>query len=84
MKYFLVAYNRASGQSEIMQEFSTDERSEAMRARFRAEERFLDQPSVEVVVLGSRSRISLSETHARYFRSAKNLVDDAVAKSPTG
>lgn len=84
MKYFLVAYDRSSGESEIVQEFSADERSAAMRARFLAEKRFDGRPSVEVVVLGSRSRNNLSKTHARYFTSAKTLVADAAAKAATG
>jgi hypothetical protein len=78
MRSFLVVYNRRTGANDV-REFPVGQGREAIRARFQEERTHRTDPDIEVVVLGSRSREELMKTHSRYFRSARQIVEDAVA-----
>lgn len=78
MKYFLVVYNRLRGGivGEI-EEFA--DQTKALHARFATEVEHGHDPNIEVVVLGARTREDLESTHARYFKSVTELIDQARA-----
>jgi hypothetical protein len=78
MKYFLIVYNRKTGDVQ-MRRFPAEQRAAAMRARFKAEQSHLDDPEIEVVVLGSASKENLKRTHGRYFSSTGDLLRGAQA-----
>jgi hypothetical protein len=78
MRNFLVIYNRRTGVNSV-REFPPGQGRQAIRARFEEERRHRDEPDIEVVVLGSKSRDELMKTHSRYFRSARDLVSGASA-----
>lgn len=76
MRNFLVVYNRRTGKSEV-QEFPEGCGREAIRQRFAQERAHHGDPDIEVVVLGSSSRDELLKTHSRYFRSAREILENA-------
>jgi hypothetical protein len=78
MRSFLIIYNRRTGSNDV-QEFPVGHGREAIRVRFEEERKHRNDPDVEVVVLGSRSREELMKTHSRYFRSAQQMVESARA-----
>jgi hypothetical protein len=78
MRSFLVVYNRRTGANKV-REFPAGHGREAIRARFEEERRHSGDRDIEIVVLGSQSREDLMKTHSRYFRSAQQIVEDAVA-----
>ena len=78
MQYFLIVYNRRSGAVLQQRIFPARRRAEAMRARFKAEDKYRDDPDIEVVVLGAESAEHLRQTHARYFGAASDLVSRAA------
>ncbi|TDP68788.1 hypothetical protein [Actinokineospora alba] len=72
MEYTLVVYNRAEGR--LVKESTFARRSDAMAARFEAEQANSDSTgNIEIVVLGARSREDLMQTHSRYFVSLSEL-----------
>jgi hypothetical protein len=72
MNYFLVTYNRRTGQHDVKQ-FGM-ERVNALRARFALEREHHGNPDIEIVVLGSDSLQTLEKTHPRYFRTLSDLT----------
>ncbi len=80
MSYFLIVYDRSTGDVELKQ-YGDHERERAMRDRFKRELAERDRPEVEVVVLGAASLDALRNTHARYFRTARQLAEDAFSDS---
>lgn len=78
MNYFLIVYNRRSGQSAV-REFGPDEREAALHERFRLEAA-RDDRDIEVVVVGSPSLEVLRRTHGRYFNSVEKLAGVAAAE----
>ena len=76
MRNFLVIYNRRTGANTV-QEFPEGCSREAIRQRFAAEREHRGDPDIEVVVLGSSSREELEQTHSRYFRSAREILEHA-------
>lgn len=64
MAYFLLVYNRMTGQVDEQVEF--EDSDEAVRERFKREAAGLPA-DVEVVVLGASSFEALHTTHGRYF-----------------
>lgn len=74
MRYFLVVYDQRAGRLLELDEFGAEERAEALRQRFAREALELDNPSIEVVVLGAESRNALRRTHGRYFQTAAELA----------
>ncbi|RBY78690.1 hypothetical protein DQ238_11470 [Geodermatophilus sp. TF02-6] len=78
MTSFLVQYDRRTGAYDIT-EFAGDEaRHEALSARVKAEAN-RSSSDIEVVVLSADSLDELKRTHGRYFRSAPELLRDAIA-----
>lgn len=74
MNYFVVVYDRLSGESSVLRTFSAEERAQAMQNRFELEDEFKDRPNVEIVVLGADSQDSLMRTHSRYFKTAREMI----------
>ena len=73
MKYFLIKYNRRTGEHEL-KDFGA-RRGEAMSARFKLERKLRSRPEMEIVVLSSDSRESIERTHSRYFHTAGELAE---------
>jgi len=73
MSHFLVVYDRSTGELELT-EFGEDQADRASRARLERELAERTHPEVEVVVLTSPSRAALERTHARYFKSVRELT----------
>ena len=73
MSYYLVVYDRSTGDVEV-EKFADEERDLALRRRFVHERQQRNRPEVEVVVLGSESREALERTHARYFKTVQELA----------
>ncbi len=74
MPYFLLVYDQLQGKLLEFQEFQDDERLEALKARFEREIHTLRESHLEVVVLGASSRLALERTHARYFKSPREIA----------
>jgi len=74
MNYYLLVYDRRDGSQLRFDEYPHQRRSEAIEERFREERNHRDDPEIEVVVLGSKSRESLMKTHSRYFKSLGDLA----------
>jgi hypothetical protein len=78
MKHFLIVYDRPTGKTLELKEFSEAEEAAANAARFEWELRTRAQPEIEVVVLDSDSLQTIQRTHARYFKSFPELVQDLI------
>lgn len=76
MPQFLVVYNQLTGEVEL-QEYADDAREEALERRFALELEHRLDPHIEVVLLGARSEDVLRRTHARYFKTVRELVENA-------
>ena len=74
MSYFLLVYDRR--QQRLLSERVFAEHRQALRSRFSEERRRSGEADVEVVVIGAGSREDLQRTHARYFRSPRDLAGD--------
>ena len=82
MKYFVLTYDRRSGDACIRAVFSADARAEAMGRRFALEAtEAAANEDLEVVVLGAESEDDLRRTHERYFASAADLLSKAGSLS---
>ncbi len=76
MSYFLLVYDRMTGAVDVTD--YGDQRDRAMRDRFQRELAERTRPEVEVVVLSAASRQALESTHARYFRSVRELAESGL------
>ena len=76
MSYFLIVYDRSSGEY-LLRDFGTS-REAALKARFDAEQA---SPEAEVVVLSAESRKTLERTHARYFHSTATMARAGAKKA---
>jgi hypothetical protein len=76
MAYFLVRYNRRTGESQV-DEYGGD-RARAMNARFELERVHRSDQDMEFAVLASNSRESIEQTHPRYFRSVHELATGGI------
>ena len=77
MKSFLLVYDRKAGKLLLDEEFAIDARDEALRKRFELEEQHRTDPNIEVVVLNAESREVLEHTHGRYFKTLRELIEQA-------
>jgi len=77
VNYFLVIYDRASGEVHL-RDFGMA-REQALKARFEAEQSGLNDET-EVVVLSAASRDDLERTHSRYFHSVSELARAGAKK----
>ena len=76
MPQFLVVYNQLTGEVEFS-EYADDAREEALERRFALERDHRLEPHIEVVLLGARSEDVLKRTHARYFKTVRELAESA-------
>jgi hypothetical protein len=77
MKLFLLIYDRKRGVLVETREYPGEQRKEALRARFEAEDAHRGDEDLEVVLLGAASFADIQKTHSRYFRSATELLHEA-------
>jgi hypothetical protein len=73
---FLIVYNQLTGKVEL-KEYADDAREEALERRFALEREHRLEPHIEVVLLGARCEDVLKRTHARYFKTVRELVESA-------
>ncbi len=78
MSFFLVVYDRSTGELRELTEFSKDEAARARWERLKRELAEREHPEIKVVVLTSPSRKALERTHARYFKSVSELTATAL------
>ncbi|GGO27140.1 hypothetical protein GCM10010116_54470 [Microbispora rosea subsp. aerata] len=76
MNHYLLVYDRRHGRILHAQPYRNTR--DALRGRFAAERQHLGNPDIEVVVLGARSWDALKHTHARYFKTVKDLAASAL------
>ncbi len=75
MSYFLLVYDRRDGR--LIREpavFADADAGLALKARFEMEDEQRAHPNIEVVLLGSDSLETLRSTHARYFKSLRQIA----------
>lgn len=75
MRQFLLVYQRSTGELLLAEDLG-DDRTEAMRRRAERERREKDDPDVEVVVLSGADAEAIKRTHARYFKSVREIAED--------
>jgi hypothetical protein len=75
MNYFVLVYNRRHGVAKIKRVFTSADRTEALRYRFKLEAMHRGDTDIEIVVLGAESEADLRTTHARYFTTAVDLLE---------
>jgi hypothetical protein len=73
---FVLQYDRSQGQIVEQQEFADSEGALARDARLRADLAALGDPNLEIVTLQAESREALLKTHARYFKTIRELAED--------
>jgi len=74
--YFLIVYDRGTGEKVDMLTFASDREEEARDERFRLELSFHRKGAdVEVVLLQADDEQALRHTHRRYFTGARALSD---------
>ena len=74
---FLIAYDRSKG--EVIEEkiYDNAEIEHANADRLRQEIRHSPDSGIEIVILQSDSREELERTHARYFKTVRQLQQSA-------
>lgn len=70
----MVVYDRSTGELRELTEFGADEADHAARTRLERELAERTHPEIEIVVVTSPSRKALERTHARYFKSVRELT----------
>lgn len=65
--YFLIRFDRAEGRQVDLREFTNS--NEAVAAYSAEEEEYVDQPHMDIVLLGSSSIETVKKTHGNYFDS---------------
>jgi hypothetical protein len=80
MSSFLLVYDRARG--ELLQEREFSDSGAALTERFRLEREYERDKNIEIVVLESESAELIRQTHARYFRTASELIRELAAFFP--
>ncbi len=79
MKYFLLVYDRDSARLvEEPRAYEAGEQEQAFRDRLDRELRERDHPNMEVVLLVADSRKQLETTHARYFKTEREIAAAGV------
>lgn len=67
MTYFVLVFDRMRGVILEREEYAAEERPRAWAATDRLTAKYIRDPNVEVVLLGSASEAELRATHGRYF-----------------
>jgi hypothetical protein len=78
LKHFLVVYDIRAGKADVVP-FDVNYDA-ALEAYNRAEEKYRDDPNVEVVLLGSDSIETVERTHSSYFELSEAHIDQIVAR----
>jgi hypothetical protein len=78
MKFYVVRYDRRTGQAVLEPFDGDDARARALSRRFEIES---DDADNEVVVLSAESEDDLQRTHARYFHSVHDMAGRASKRS---
>ena len=76
MPQFLIVYNQTTGDVTV-DRYDDDARDLAQQRRFALEREHRLEPHIEVVLLGARSEDVLHRTHARYFKTVRELMETA-------
>lgn len=76
MKQFLLVYDRKTGKITNLQEYDEGEHRRALEDRFNVEASTRND-DLEVVVLRADSLEALKQTHGRYFKTPRQLIEDA-------
>lgn len=76
MPQFLIVYNRKTGDVTI-DRYDDEVRQLAQERRFALEIEHRLEPHIEVVLLRARSEDIIRRTHARYFKTVRELVESA-------
>ncbi len=78
---FLIEYNRSEGRIVTFRDFDDSQRLEAEDSQLE-KELDLNRKGIdhEVVLLQAASEEALQLTHARYFRSLREMLESAVAQ----
>jgi hypothetical protein len=79
MPQFLIVYNQLTGDVNVTP-FTDEERDVAREQRFALEREHRLDPHIEVVLLSARSEDVVRQTHARYFKSVRELVESALGE----
>lgn len=80
MKTFLVVYDRLRAELIEIREYDSIEQALMDRLMLEIKERHRLR-EIEIVVLEASSLETLHKTHARYFKSARQLLEQAGAAS---
>ena len=75
MSHFLIVYRRSTGERESTDDLGSD-RAEALRVLFEREARERGDSDLEVILLSAPSLDALKTTHARYFKTVRELAAD--------
>jgi hypothetical protein len=75
MKYFVVVYNPDPGELRNVEVFADGAR--ALDRRMELERRINTGEDTEIVILVAPDSESLKRTHARYFKSERELLENA-------
>ena len=81
MKHFLIHYDRPRRQLLSIREYSDEEQAQAS-ADCDAQE-FAKPDHVEVVLLSAACRADIERTHARYFKTAREMVESYFSAAST-
>ncbi|MFE4469688.1 hypothetical protein ACFRFH_12815 [Leifsonia sp. NPDC056824] len=73
MTQFLIVFNRLTQEASI-REFASDDQELIVSERIAAE--LAADSNTEVAILAGASRADLERTHARYFKSRSQMMDD--------
>lgn len=76
MPQFLIVYNQTTGDVTV-DRYDDDARERAQQRRFALEREHRLEPHIEIVLLGARSEDVLHRTHARYFKTVRELMETA-------
>lgn len=77
MPQFLIIYNQQTG-AVALTSYTDDQRAVARERRFELEQVHRLEPHIEVVLLSAPSEDVVRRTHARYFKSVRELVESAL------
>ncbi len=70
--YFLIRFDRAEGRQVDLQEFTDS--TKAVAAYTSEEEKYVDVPHMDIVLLGSSSIETVKKTHGNYFDSDTDWI----------
>ena len=71
--YFLIRFDRAAGKQADLREFTDS--NEAVAAYTAEEEKYVDDPHMDIVLLGSSNIETVQKTHGNYFGSFTDWID---------